>query len=186
VTGLLSNLLGGSGKAQEVLTVADRLPVLDVTVTSTRQQQQQQHREQPCAAAASASSPEQKWHLEVELMRRSPGTAASPGSSSSSSKSRAWGPKGGSSSSSSHHGGAGPAPRVYAPLFPKVKEEGWWLVVGHMPSLELLAMKRVSFSGKTECEVELPHVHEWRESRAHCHGVPGQRLLHRPGSAVSM
>jgi hypothetical protein len=45
---------------------------------------------------------------------------------------------------------------VYAPQFPKVKEEGWWLVVGHRDSLELLAMKRVSFGGKSSVKLSLP------------------------------
>ncbi|XP_070568490.1 activating signal cointegrator 1 complex subunit 3-like [Ptychodera flava] len=33
--------------------------------------------------------------------------------------------------------------RVHAPRFPKVKEEGWWLVLGDIEKQELLALKRV-------------------------------------------
>ncbi|XP_078001399.1 activating signal cointegrator 1 complex subunit 3-like [Glandiceps talaboti] len=33
--------------------------------------------------------------------------------------------------------------RVHAPRFPKVKDEGWWLVLGDIENKELLALKRV-------------------------------------------
>jgi activating signal cointegrator complex subunit 3 len=32
--------------------------------------------------------------------------------------------------------------------FPKVKEEGWWLVVGHPVTRQLLALRRVSFGAR--------------------------------------
>ncbi|KAH9288103.1 hypothetical protein KI387_032220, partial [Taxus chinensis] len=35
--------------------------------------------------------------------------------------------------------------RAFAPRFPKIKEEGWWLVLGNMETNELYALKRVSF-----------------------------------------
>jgi hypothetical protein len=45
-------------------------------------------------------------------------------------------------------GGGATAPRVYAPRFPKLKEEGWWLVLGDAASRELMALRRVSFGGR--------------------------------------
>ena len=44
----------------------------------------------------------------------------------------------------------GTPPRVYAPRFPKIKEEGWWLVAMAPGSNELLALKRVSFGQRTK------------------------------------
>ena len=34
---------------------------------------------------------------------------------------------------------------MYAPRFPKAKDEGWWLVLGEVDSKELLALKRLGF-----------------------------------------
>jgi len=47
-------------------------------------------------------------------------------------------------------------PRVYAPRFPKIKEEGWWLAAIGADSNELLALKRVSFTMKTKVTLTLP------------------------------
>ena len=41
------------------------------------------------------------------------------------------------------------APRAVCPMYPKVKEEGWWLVLGDRSSHELLALRRVSFGNTT-------------------------------------
>ena len=46
-------------------------------------------------------------------------------------------------------GGRGSAPRAVCPRYPKLKEEGWWLVLGDRTSRELLALRRVSFGDKT-------------------------------------
>ncbi|KAK9814715.1 hypothetical protein WJX72_010327 [[Myrmecia] bisecta] len=51
--------------------------------------------------------------------------------------------------------GAGPA-RVYAPRFPKVKEEGWWLVVGDARTRELHALKRLSFGERAAAHLTFP------------------------------
>ena len=48
-------------------------------------------------------------------------------------------------------------PRVYAPRFPKIKEEGWWLAAVKPGSNELLALKRVSLSMKTKVTLTLPN-----------------------------
>ncbi|KAL4525728.1 hypothetical protein Ndes2526B_g09336 [Nannochloris sp. 'desiccata'] len=47
-------------------------------------------------------------------------------------------------------------PRVYAPRFPKIKEEGWWLAAIGAGSNELLALKRVSLTMKTKVTLTLP------------------------------
>jgi hypothetical protein len=47
-------------------------------------------------------------------------------------------------------------PRVYAPRFPKIKEEGWWLAAVAAGSNELLALKRVSLTMKTKVTLTLP------------------------------
>lgn len=39
--------------------------------------------------------------------------------------------------------------KAYAPRFPKPKDEGWFLTLGHVDSVELLALKRVPFIQNT-------------------------------------
>ncbi|XP_074317082.1 DExH-box ATP-dependent RNA helicase DExH14 [Silene latifolia] len=46
--------------------------------------------------------------------------------------------------------------RAFAPRFPKVKEEAWWLVLGDSMSSELFALKRVSFSDHLVTHMNLP------------------------------
>ena len=70
--------------------------------------------------AGTAGPHHQTWILEIQIMRKG---GKSP-------------PRGGT------------APRVYAPHFPKIKEEGWWVVAVAPGSKELLALKRVSFSSQ--------------------------------------
>ncbi|KAL0039926.1 hypothetical protein WJX77_011783 [Trebouxia sp. C0004] len=48
--------------------------------------------------------------------------------------------------------------RVFAPRFPKVKEEGWWLVLGDVNTHELLALKRISFADHTTARLTFPVV----------------------------
>lgn len=52
----------------------------------------------------------------------------------------------------------GAPPRVYAPRFPKIKEEGWWLVAMVPGSNELLALKRVSFGHRTKVTLNVSSV----------------------------
>lgn len=47
-------------------------------------------------------------------------------------------------------------PRAFAPRFPKVKDEAWWLVLGNTVSSELYALKRVSFAGHLVTHIDLP------------------------------
>ena len=42
-------------------------------------------------------------------------------------------------------GGRGSAPRAILPKYPKVKEEGWWLILGDRNNRELLSLKRLGF-----------------------------------------
>ncbi|CAG9467191.1 unnamed protein product [Pedinophyceae sp. YPF-701] len=49
-------------------------------------------------------------------------------------------------------------PRAYTPRFPKVKDEGWWLVLGDAEGRELLAMRRVSFGQKGTFKLTCPRA----------------------------
>ncbi|CAK7322804.1 unnamed protein product [Dovyalis caffra] len=46
--------------------------------------------------------------------------------------------------------------RAFAPRFPKLKDEAWWLVLGNTSTSELYALKRVSFSDRLVTHMELP------------------------------
>ncbi|KAK3240835.1 activating signal cointegrator 1 complex subunit [Cymbomonas tetramitiformis] len=45
---------------------------------------------------------------------------------------------------------------AYAPRFPKMKEEGWWLVLGNRETRELYALKRTSFGKAAKCSLSAP------------------------------
>jgi hypothetical protein len=45
---------------------------------------------------------------------------------------------------------------VYAPRFPKVKEEGWFLIAGDPDTHELLALKRLSVEDRTVARLAVP------------------------------
>ncbi|TYG41947.1 hypothetical protein ES288_D12G217100v1 [Gossypium darwinii] len=46
--------------------------------------------------------------------------------------------------------------RAFAPRFPKIKDEAWWLILGNTSTAELYALKRVSFSDRLVTHMELP------------------------------
>ncbi|CAN0876921.1 DExH-box ATP-dependent RNA helicase DExH14 [Linum grandiflorum] len=46
--------------------------------------------------------------------------------------------------------------RAFAPRFPKVKDEAWWLVLGNTATSELYALKRVSFTDRLATRMDLP------------------------------
>jgi len=144
----LERAVGGAAAAREVVAVCDRLPVCTVAWRAPRPlprtQQQQQQQQDADDASASDPPPEEQLLLEVELVRH--GGGGGGGSSG----------RGGGGGGSSGGGGRGSAPRVYAPRFPKVKEEGWWLVLGFKGSGELLALRRVSFGGRTAVRLAFP------------------------------
>ena len=52
--------------------------------------------------------------------------------------------------------GSGSSRNAYAPRFPKVKQEGWYVVLGQESSNWIAALKRVSLHGKASLEVTLP------------------------------
>jgi activating signal cointegrator complex subunit 3 len=127
---LLGSVLGPAD-AEEALKVAERMPVVDV---SWHKRQQPPAMTADSAEACASQQQQQqheevRWQLEVTLARRGGGSSSRAGAA---------------------------APRVVAPLFPKVKEEGWWLVVGCTASLELLALKRISFGGKATVRLNFP------------------------------
>lgn len=65
--------------------------------------------------------------------------------------------------------GSGKGTRAYAPRFPKVKEEGWWLVVGTPDTHELHALKRVTLADRLTTRLTIPRLpaiaHQVRRSR---------------------
>ncbi|CAA0836045.1 U5 small nuclear ribonucleoprotein helicase [Striga hermonthica] len=46
--------------------------------------------------------------------------------------------------------------RAFAPRFPKVKDEAWWLVLGNSSTSQLYALKRVSFMDFVQISMDLP------------------------------
>ena len=48
------------------------------------------------------------------------------------------------------------APTSYTPRFPKIKEEGWWIVVGDTANDELLALRRISFGDAANVKLKCP------------------------------
>eukprot|EP00669_Euglena_mutabilis_P014199 TRINITY_DN9244_c0_g1_i1.p2 TRINITY_DN9244_c0_g1~~TRINITY_DN9244_c0_g1_i1.p2 ORF type:complete len:181 (+),score=80.97 TRINITY_DN9244_c0_g1_i1:453-995(+) len=47
-----------------------------------------------------------------------------------------------------------PVPKVSAPLFPKEKDEGWWLVLGDSKKNQLYAIKRLTLQRKARISLE--------------------------------
>ena len=48
------------------------------------------------------------------------------------------------------------APTAHTPRFPKIKEEGWWIVVGDVVNDELLALRRISFGDRAHVKLKCP------------------------------
>ena len=45
-------------------------------------------------------------------------------------------------------------PTVHATRFPRVKEEGWWLVIGDVDANVLLCIKRITLQSKANVKLE--------------------------------
>ncbi|XP_051152610.1 DExH-box ATP-dependent RNA helicase DExH14 isoform X2 [Andrographis paniculata] len=58
--------------------------------------------------------------------------------------------------------------RAFAPRFPKVKDEAWWLVLGNTSTSQLYALKRVTFKDTLQTKIEIP---------ADVHNFQGMKLL---------
>nr|CAD1837931.1 unnamed protein product [Ananas comosus var. bracteatus] len=48
--------------------------------------------------------------------------------------------------------------RAFAPRFPKIKDEAWWLVLGNVTNSELYGLKRISFSDSLVTRMDLPQT----------------------------
>ena len=53
------------------------------------------------------------------------------------------------------------------PLYPKIKQEGWWVVLGDREANELLALRRVAFGDETR--VKLTYEDDKREIQKNAH-----------------
>ena len=150
----------------------ERLPLVDVLWKPPRPTKA------GAAGAASGKTPddaEEAWEVEVELRRRRGGRGAS----------RVHAPRfpkaslpllhicrPGMHTSIWHvailHGAArqvGPGLGVtWGLVCAQVKEEGWWLVLGDPDTDELLALKRLSFGGRTSTKLVFP-VHDVGQQR---------------------
>jgi activating signal cointegrator complex subunit 3 len=178
----------GPGKAKDVVTVAERMPLVAVSVQKPVRQGGETVSGSKTGELvdSDASTSSSGWEITVSLERLRGAGARSGG-------------RGGAGAKGSQAAAAGEEPlavgrqgsgrpRVYAPRFPKLKEEGWYLVVGDTSTRELLALKRVSLVrawrnghyGHLE-ELLAPvralaHTHTYTHAHAHAHaGVALQR-----------
>ncbi|KAK3225847.1 hypothetical protein Dsin_005709 [Dipteronia sinensis] len=46
--------------------------------------------------------------------------------------------------------------RAFAPRFPKIKDEAWWLILGNTSTTQLYALKRISLPDRLNTHMELP------------------------------
>jgi len=130
--GRLRDALGERG-AGEALRVLHRMPLMDVSWGAPR-----------LVALAADSKGEGKegeeegggaWEVEVMVRRRAVGAGGGR-----------------------QPGGRHAAPVVYAPRFPKIKEEGWWLLLGSASTQELYAVKRMSVGASARAKLTFPAV----------------------------
>ena len=108
--------------ADETVALAARLPLVDVAATRV--------------SLGGGPSGEDAC-VEITLRRFKPGKREGEGEGEGEDARRRSGA-----------GGGGSAPRAVCPRYPKMKEEGWWLVLGDRTSRELLALRRVSFGDR--------------------------------------
>jgi activating signal cointegrator complex subunit 3 len=58
-------------------------------------------------------------------------------------------------------------PRAVCPLYPKIKQEGWWVVLGDREANELLALRRVAFGDETRVKLTYEDVPLFGIQNAH-------------------
>ena len=152
VTGLLSRALGGA-HGREVVVVCDRLPMCHVSWKRPRRvaQRLQQKQQQEEAVGGKGGGEDGKQHQQQQQGGKGAEEVKGMwGEEEIEEEAGAEGQKWMLEVEVVREGGRGPtAPRVVAPRFPKIKEEGWWLVLGDVGSETLLALRRVSFGGRT-------------------------------------
>jgi activating signal cointegrator complex subunit 3 len=138
VVSTLSSVLGSKSEAKELIAAVERLPCMGLSLISARSITATQEETAPEGSITSETLPSSSLQpataplsfalqLEVQINRLS-GKA----------------------------GRAGGPPRAYAPRFPKLKDEGWWVVASVPGSNELLALKRVSVGQRAKARVMLP------------------------------
>lgn len=139
---LLKSIFSKFSEAKEALSILDRLPVVDIKVPETRlrfSRKQDKNTKTSNSEEEEVRERDSKprendfWELNIELQR-----------------------------SHGHLTRENSAPRAYAPRFPKIKDEGWWLIAAADCCNEILALKRVSFGKMAKLKLLVP---------AHsCHG----------------
>lgn len=117
---------GGAHEVRAVLAALERLPAVQLDVTKITKKKAEDSGEL-LDEEGTRGGAQETWAVEVSVAR----TAGKV-------------PRGNT------------PPRVYAPRFPKIKEEGWWLTAIDAASNELLALKRVSLTLKTKVTLTLP------------------------------
>ncbi|GAX76248.1 hypothetical protein CEUSTIGMA_g3692.t1 [Chlamydomonas eustigma] len=118
----------GAAQARDVVQVVERLPRVTAKLSSCGPRGPPSHEKKGEVAEVSKDD-EMGWEVQVDLERCT--------MSGKSVKGRA---------------------RVYAPRFPKVKEEGWYVVIGEPRTQELLVLKRVSIEHRSSLKLHLPHT----------------------------
>jgi len=142
----------GSREARDVCAVLDRLPLIEISASASvvsSQPMSSKNTKSPSGADAGvhegAECSDSSIALEVTLTRAQ-NTGQNFGSTGTHRR--------------RIHRGSTTAPRVYAPRFPKLKNEGWWLLVEDVSVSggEVLAMKRVaSLRQQSKVNLVVPH-----------------------------
>eukprot|EP00798_Chlamydomonas_sp_ICE-L_P004882 gene4882-34647_t len=134
----------GDKEAREAIQVAERLPAVSISWKAVPDEPEGGGLSKEEASAYG-------WRVEINVQRQAGSKAA--------------GHRAALAAEAADQGGGsfagGPVsskgrPRVYAPLFPKVKEEGWYMVLGDPHTHDLLALKRISIENQTTIKMDAP------------------------------